>query len=73
MVSKKSLAVAGVATWLVTYLLAKTKAASRQRDAGLQKKQVTTWEGEGGNLPPAQALQNQSPAEQSSQIRPASH
>lgn len=55
MVSSKHIAVAGMAAWLITYLLAKTSKASRQRDSTLHRQQVTTWEGEGGNLPPLQA------------------
>lgn len=73
MISKNKLAVAGVAAWLITYLLAKVNAASRQREARLHRKQVTTWEGEGGNLPPGQALQNLSAQELSSTFQPTSH
>lgn len=73
MISKKTLAITGLAAWLTTYLLAKTKAVSRQREARLHRKQVTTWEGEGGNLPPGQTLQSQSAQEQSSPIHPVSH
>ena len=73
MTSKKTLAVAGMAAGLVTYFLTKIKASAQQRDAKLHRKQVTTWEGEGGNLPPAQPLHGQSAQEQSSQMHPASH
>ena len=54
MVSNKKLAVAGLAAWLITYVFAKTSKAARLRDVSLTRKQVTTWEGEGGNLLPGQ-------------------
>lgn len=73
MVSKKTIAVTGMAAWLVTYLLSKTNSATRQREAKQHRKQVTTWEGEGGNLPPSQPLQGQSAQEHASQIHPSSH
>ena len=73
MASKKTLALAGMAAGLVTYLLTKINSQSQQRDARLHRKQVTTWEGEGGNLLPGQALQGQSAPDASSQIHPASH
>ena len=61
MVSNKHIAVAGIAAWLITYLLAKTSKASRHRESTLHRQQVTTWEGEGGNLPPSQAQVGQPP------------
>jgi hypothetical protein len=73
MASKKTLAFAGMAAGLVTYLFTKINSESQRRDAVLQRKQVTTWEGEGGNLPPGQPLQGQSARDTSSQIHPASH
>lgn len=55
MALNKKLAVVGLATWLVSYLIAKSSKSMRRREASLYPQQVTTWEGEGGNLPPAQS------------------
>ena len=53
MISNKALAVAaGVAGWALTYVIAKSRKTELHRERRLQKKQITTWEGEGGNLPP---------------------
>ena len=52
MITKKKLAVLTSLGWLMTLALAKSRKTLRQRDSNLQRQQVTTWEGEGGNLPP---------------------
>ena len=55
MISTKRLAAVGALVWLFTYAIAKTRKSLHQRDATLQRQQMTTWEGEGGNLPPPQS------------------
>lgn len=52
MVLSKKIAVAGVVTWLVSYFLTKSNRAARQQESLHQSERMTTWEGEGGNLPP---------------------
>jgi hypothetical protein len=56
MISTKRLATVSAITWLIAFALAKTRKTSRQRDSKLQGQQMTTWEGEGGNLQPAQPV-----------------
>ena len=54
MVPNRTLAVAlGLAGWALTYVIAKSRTQVQRREHNLHKKQITTWEGEGGNLPPA--------------------
>ena len=56
MISNKSLAVViGLMGWGLTYLIAKSRTEARHHEKRLFKKQMTTWEGEGGNLPPPAA------------------
>lgn len=53
MISNKNLALAvGLAGWALTYVVAKSRKEVQHREKRLHKKQMTTWEGEGGNLPP---------------------
>ena len=53
MISNKSLALAiGLTSWGLTYLIAKSQKDNLHHEKKQFKKQVTTWEGEGGNLPP---------------------
>ena len=52
MISNKSLALAiGLTGWGLTYLIAQSRKDIHHEKKQF-KKQVTTWEGEGGNLPP---------------------
>ncbi|MDP9108661.1 MAG: hypothetical protein M3N23_06295 [Pseudomonadota bacterium] len=54
MISNRNLAVAlGLAGWALTFVVAKSRKQSHHLEKKLHKKEVTTWEGEGGNLPPA--------------------
>ena len=57
MALSKKIAVVGVVTWLVSYFLTKTNRAARQQESSLQSERMTTWEGEGGNLPPPKTQQ----------------
>ena len=53
MISNRNLAlVVGIAGWALTYVVAKSRKDVRHHENKLHKKQMTTWEGEGGNLPP---------------------
>lgn len=53
MISNKNLVlVFGLAGWALTYVIAKSRKEAQRREKRIQKKQMTTWEGEGGNLPP---------------------
>ncbi len=42
----------GLIGWGLTYIIAKSHKDAVRRDARLSRKQLTTWEGEGGNLMP---------------------
>lgn len=54
MISNRSLAVAiGLAGWALAFIAAKSRKQSHHLEKKLHRKQMTTWEGEGGNLPPA--------------------
>ena len=53
MISNRILAASvGIVGWALTYVIAKSRKTDRHQERRLQKKQMTTWEGEGGNLPP---------------------
>lgn len=53
MISNKSLAlIIGLTGWGLTYLIAKSRSDGLHHEKKQFKKQMTTWEGEGGNLPP---------------------
>ncbi|MDY7576430.1 hypothetical protein [Actimicrobium sp. CCI2.3] len=51
--SHRTLAITlGLIGWGLTYLIAKSRKDAVRREARLSRKQLTTWEGEGGNLTP---------------------
>ena len=58
MTSTRKLAVITSLGWLLTYAFAKGRKIVRHRDSKLQRQQMTTWEGEGGNLPPPSLKQS---------------
>ncbi|MFT5535238.1 MAG: hypothetical protein ACI8WM_001318 [Burkholderiaceae bacterium] len=43
----------GLVGWGLAYIIAKSNKNALRRDSRLSRKQLTTWEGEGGNLPPS--------------------
>jgi hypothetical protein len=60
MISNQKLAlVVGLTGWALTYVIAKSRKQMHHQEKKLQKKQMTTWEGEGGNLPPATTTSTQ--------------
>ncbi|MEB0134144.1 hypothetical protein QN362_02245 [Actimicrobium sp. CCC2.4] len=53
MISNRTLAITlGFVGWGLAYIVAKSHKDAVRRDARLSRKQLTTWEGEGGNLMP---------------------
>ena len=51
MISNQKLAlVFGLTGWALTYVIAKSRKQTHRQEKKLHKKQMTTWEGEGGNL-----------------------
>ncbi len=49
--SNRTLAITlGLIGWGLTYVIAKSHKDAARREARLSRKQLTTWEGEGGNL-----------------------
>lgn len=60
MFPSKKFAAVGLLAWFVSYLVAKANRASRLRHSTVLPQQVTTWEGEGGNLPPVKPAHGQS-------------
>ncbi len=52
MMTNRTLALTlGLVGWGLAYVVAKSHKDALRRDARLSRKQLTTWEGEGGNLP----------------------
>ena len=43
---------AGIASWVLFTILGKQKQLQKYADRNLYKTELSTWEGEGGNLPP---------------------
>ncbi|GAA4021824.1 hypothetical protein [Actimicrobium antarcticum] len=60
MISNRKLALAlSLAGWALTYVVAKSRKDAVRTEHKLHKKQMTTWEGEGGNLPPRDSTASQ--------------
>lgn len=52
MMTNRTLALTlGLVGWGIAYVVAKSHKDALRHDARLNRKQLTTWEGEGGNLP----------------------
>ncbi|MFZ6654488.1 hypothetical protein [Undibacterium sp. TJN19] len=51
LISKQFVVLAGVASLLLTSFLGKKKQQEKHLEKKLHKIELTTWEGEGGNLP----------------------
>ena len=50
--SKHLVLAAGLASWALLTMFGKQRHHQNRTDKKLQKIEISTWEGEGGNLPP---------------------
>ena len=58
MANKKLMLAIGISGWALLASLSKSRAQARQDRKLTQKKELHTWEGEGGNLPPSAGASN---------------